>query len=120
MDDDFTIRSKESEKLGYLKNYEIPKTAVKASMNKIFLRSWPNVITKLEDFFVDYINKYKIFPFKLNSNNISLFLLNNANIVYEPIDNTGEKLTGWASITGWVYFELNLSLNLNQKKSKKN
>ena len=117
LDDDFTIRSKESEKLGYLKNYEIPKTAVKASMNKIFLRSWPNVITKLEDFFVDYINKYKIFPFKLNSNNISLFLLNNANIVYEPIDNTGEKLTGWASITGWVYFELNLSLNLNLYKN---
>lgn len=117
LDDDFTIRSKESEKLGYLKNYEIPKTAVKASMNKIFLRSWPNVITKLEDFFVDYINKYKIFPFKLNSNNISLFLLNNANIVYEPIYNTGEKLTGWASITGWVYFELNLSLNLNLYKN---
>lgn len=117
LDDDFTLRSKEPEKIGYLKDYEVPKAAVKTSMNKTFLRSWPNVVTKLEDFFVDYINKYKILPFKVSSNNISLFLLNNANIVYEPIDNTGEKLTGWASITGWVYFELNLSLSLDLYKN---
>jgi hypothetical protein len=117
LDDEFDLISKEPEKIGYLKDFEVPKTSIKGSgglghiQSKISLRTWPNM-AKYESIFVDYINKYKIFPFKVNENNIRLFLFPNSQIVYDPIVNN-EKLTDWASITGWMYFELHLNLSLN-------
>lgn len=113
-DEDFTITSKESEKIGYLKEYPISKNLI-STHDKIKIREWNKLFPSL-------INQYKILPFKVTENNFNLFLepsstsgaYNNDKAYANKDSNLPENIT---KLTGWVYFSLTISLTLDLYKN---
>ena len=116
LDDAFNLHQKEPEKIGYLKDYQISKNNFNHySNNKIKIRDWDKQ-------FVSYINQYKVLPVKLDVGNFSLFLLpnqtqgayKNNDSVYDTDSNDPKNIH---KVTGWVYFYLDLELNLDSYKN---
>lgn len=112
-EEDFTITSKEAEKIGYLKEYPISKNLI-STHDKIKIREWGKLFPSL-------INQYKILPFKVAESNFNLFLEPSStsgaykNSVFADIDsNLPENIT---KLTGWVYFTLHISLTLDLYKN---
>lgn len=116
-DEEFTIYTKEPEKIGFLKEYP---------MSKNNLRTWDVEkikITGSQESFVALINNYRVLPFKVTRNNVDLFLkpnstsgvYDNNNSVFGNTDsNRPENIK---KITGWVYFNLNIHLDLDIYKN---
>jgi hypothetical protein len=112
-EEDFTITSKQAEKIGYLKEYPISKNLI-STHDKIKIREWGKLFPSL-------INQYKILPFKVAESNFNLFLEPSStsgaykNSVFADIDsNLPENIT---KLTGWVYFTLHISLTLDLYKN---
>lgn len=113
-EEDFTISSKEAEKIGYLKEYPISKNLI-STHDKIKIREWNKLFTSL-------INQYKLLPFKVSESNFHLFLEPNSTIgahiktsFFGDVDsNLPENIT---KLTGWVFFSLTISLSLDLYKN---
>ena len=113
-EEDFTISSKEAEKIGYLKEYPISRNLI-STHDKIKIREWSKLFPNL-------INQYKIIPFKISESNFELFLdpnstsgaYNNDKVYANTDSNLPENVT---KLTGWVYFSLTISLTLDLYKN---
>jgi hypothetical protein len=113
-DEDFTVSTNEPEKIGYLKDYSISKNNV-STYDKIKIRQW-------NEEFPNLINQYRILPFKVTKSNFDLFLdPNSTSGAYSDSkessyrdSNLPENTT---KLTGWVYFNMTISLTIDLYKN---
>jgi hypothetical protein len=110
-DEDFTVSTNEPEKIGYLKDY-VTKRSYLTSGSQVTIKQWNKEFSSL-------INQYKILPFKVSENNFHLFFPNTTSGLYnkqrfEPAFKEDESLT---KLTGWVYFNMTISLTLDLYKN---
>lgn len=114
LDDDFVVSTKEAEKIGYLKDYSISKNNLRAS-TEIKVWAWNKE-------FPSWINKFNVLPFKVDESNFRLLMKPGEtrgayfgpSTAYNVDSNDPNNLT---KLTGWVYFHLTISLDLNLYKN---
>jgi hypothetical protein len=116
LDEDFTISTKEPEKIGYLQNYVTFDDPSPPGRQGIKIPQWNKDFSSL-------INKQKVLPFKVSENNFNLFLNTNStsssevsfsDVVPSRMRASGHNLI---KLTGWVYFNLTISLTLDLYKN---
>lgn len=107
-EEDFTITSKQVEKIGYLDNYVTKRNYLNNNGKKIYITQWNKDFASL-------INQYKVLPFKVTTNNFDLFFTNSMSGIYDKDSFFQEE--GMVKLTGWVYFSLTISLTLDLYKN---
>lgn len=115
-DNTYTIKTKEPEKIGYLKDFLMSQSQLSINGEEIYIKEFPGLISNwATNFANEYVNRSKVLPFKLKTipqdgqNNFSLFLkTNQTNLRYE---NTEKSEIAY--VTGWIYFTINVTLGLN-------
>lgn len=117
-EEDFTITSKEADKIGYVKDYVTKRSYINTgrTYDAIYQRDGHKAyITQWNKDFTSLINQYKVLPFKVSTHNIDLFFTNQMSGIYDEDSFFQEE--GMAKLTGWVYFSLTISLTLDLYKN---
>ena len=112
-DENFIIKTKKPEKIGYLQDFEISRNQIRG-VGSSEVRLGGGTQKKWEQDFTNYINDYKVLPIKLNTSDLDLFLSNITKGLSVP---AGEKDLAYGDVktqlSGWFYMRLNLSVGFN-------
>ena len=112
-DENFIIKTKKPEKIGYLQDFEISRNQIRG-VGSSEVRLGGGTQKKWEQDFINYINDYKVLPIKLNTSDLDLFLSNITKGLSVP---AGEKDLAYGDVktqlSGWFYMRLNLSVGFN-------
>jgi len=117
------IKSKEPEKIGHLKDFEIRRDLIASRSGRLdFLgQSVQSGIS-----FIDFINRSRILPFKLNSISNNIFMKEAETQGWLPsrranYDDKSRQSTAYdreltTKLTGWVYLDLNQTMPVEGRK----
>jgi len=109
-DEDFTIKTNDPERIGYIKDYVTKRTYLNNNGGKVYITQWNKE-------FANLINQYKVLPFKVTYNNFNLFFTNSMSGLSPFSSEKSEEDKTLTKLTGWVYFDLSISLALDLYKN---